>query len=79
MFASMITFFPGIEISNLFAIIPVVNIALLFKAVMINEYQLSHLAADDRIHHSLDVIAIWITIRLFNTEKVLFAPTMKVA
>ncbi|MDD2332674.1 MAG: CPBP family glutamic-type intramembrane protease, partial [Candidatus Cloacimonetes bacterium] len=72
MFASMITFFPGIEISNLFAIIPVVNIALLFKAVMINEYQLSHLLLTIGSTILLDVIAIWITIRLFNTEKVLF-------
>ncbi len=29
--------------SNLMALIPVVNIALLFKAVMINDYQISHL------------------------------------
>ena len=36
MLLGMVSFFPAIEISNLLALIPVVNIALLFKAVLIN-------------------------------------------
>ena len=72
MFSAMITFFPAIEISNLLALVPVVNIALLFKAVMINEYQITHLLLTIGSTLVLDIIAIWITIRLFNSENVLF-------
>ncbi|MFA6910133.1 MAG: type II CAAX endopeptidase family protein [Candidatus Cloacimonadaceae bacterium] len=63
---------PAIEMSNLMALIPVVNIALLFKAVMINDYQLSHLLITIISTLVLDVLAIWATIKLFNTEGILF-------
>lgn len=72
MFAGMITFFPAFEINNGTALIPVVNIALFFKAVMINDYQLSHLFIIIGSTLLLDVAAILWSIRLFNTEAVLF-------
>jgi sodium transport system permease protein len=72
MMLGMISFIPSIEINNLLALIPVVNISLLFKAVMINEYHLSHLLITVGSTLFLDVIAIWMTVRLFNTENVLF-------
>ena len=40
MLLGMISFIPSIEINNLLAWVPVVNIALLFKAVRSNEYHL---------------------------------------
>lgn len=72
MIMAMISFLPAIEMSNLMALIPVVNIALLFKAVMINDYQISHLVITIVSTVILDVLAIWATIRLFNTEGILF-------
>lgn len=72
MLLGMISFIPSIEINNLLAMIPVVNISLLFKAVMINEYTLSHLLITIGSTLLLDVAAIWVTVRLFNTEAVLF-------
>lgn len=72
MFAGMITIFPAFEISNGMALIPVVNVALFFKAVMLNEYQISHLFMIIGSTLVLDVIAIFVSIRLFNTEAVLF-------
>lgn len=68
----MLSFIPSIEISNLLALIPVVNISLLFKAVMINEYQLSHLLLTIGSTLILDVLAILLTVKLFKTESVLF-------
>lgn len=72
MILAMISFVPGIEMNNLMALIPIVNIALLFKAVMMNDYQLSHLFLVIFSTVVLDVIAIWGTIKLFSTEGILF-------
>lgn len=72
MLLGMISFVPAIEMNNLMALIPVVNIALLFKAVMLNDYQLSHLFITILSTLVLDVIAIWGTIKLFSTEGILF-------
>ncbi len=69
---AMISFFPAIEMNKLLALIPVVNISLLFKAVMINDYQLSHLLLTIGSTIVYDILAIWMTIRLFKTEAVLF-------
>ncbi len=72
MLLGMISFFPAFELSNLMALVPVINISLLFKAVMIGEYQISHLLLTIGSTLLLDVLAIWGTIKLFNTESVLF-------
>ena len=72
MMMAMISFLPAVEMSNLMALIPVVNIALLFKAVMINEYTLSQLLLTIGSTIVLDVAAIWVTIKLFTTESILF-------
>ncbi|MCK9335528.1 MAG: ABC transporter permease [Candidatus Cloacimonetes bacterium] len=72
MIMAMISFLPAIEMSNLMALIPVINIALLFKAVMIEEYQISHLLITIGSTLILDVFAIWATIKLFKTESILF-------
>ena len=72
MLLGMVSFFPAIEISNLLALIPVVNIALLIKAVLINEYALSYILITIFSTLFLDLIAILVTIKLFQTESVLF-------
>ena len=72
MLLGMVSFFPAIEINNLMALIPIVNIALLFKGVLINEFTISQILLTIFSTVVLDVIAIIITIKLFNTESVLF-------
>lgn len=72
MMMAMVSFLPAVEMSNLMALIPVVNIALLFKAVMINEYAMSHLFITIFSTLLLDVVAVWMTVKLFTTESVLF-------
>lgn len=72
MLMGMVSFIPSIEISNLLAMVPVINISLLFKAVLIGEWQLSHLLITVGTTLILDIFAIWITVRLFHSEAVLF-------
>lgn len=72
MMMGFISFLPTAEINNLWALIPVINIALLFKAVMINEYTLSNLLITVGSTLVLDILAIWATLKLFTTESILF-------
>ena len=72
MLMGMVSFIPSVQISNLLALVPVINIALLFKAVLIGEWQLSHLLITVGSTLILDVFAIWLTVRLFRSEAVLF-------
>lgn len=72
MLMGMVSFIPSVQISNLLALVPVINIALLFKAVLIGEWQLSHLLITVGSTLLLDVFAIWLTVRLFRSEAVLF-------
>ncbi|MCB5246158.1 MAG: CPBP family intramembrane metalloprotease [Candidatus Cloacimonetes bacterium] len=72
MLMGMISFLPTVEMNNVLALVPVINVALLFKVVLIGNYQLSHLLLTIGSTLVLDVIAIWITVKLFNTESVLF-------
>lgn len=72
MIMAMISFLPAIELNGMLALIPVVNISLIFKAVMVNDYQISHLLITIGSTLVLDAIAIWASIKLFNSESVLF-------
>ncbi len=72
MMLAMVSFLPGVELSNAMALIPVINIALLFKAVMINEYTITHFLLTVGSTLLLSLVAIWTSIRIFNSESVLF-------
>lgn len=72
MLLAMSSFFPAIELTNGLALIPIINISLLFKAVMMNDYQISHLLLTIGSTLILDIAAIAVTIKLFNNESVLF-------
>lgn len=72
MLLAMSSFFPAIELTNGLALIPIINISLLFKAVMMSDYKLTHLFLTIGSTLVLDVIAIFVTIKLFNNESVLF-------
>ncbi len=72
MLLGMVSFIPAMQISNLMALLPVVNIALLFKGILIGEWELSHLLITVGSTLVLDVLAIWLTVKLFHSEAVLF-------
>jgi sodium transport system permease protein len=72
MLLAMSSFFPAIELTNGLALIPIINISLLFKAVMMSDYKLTHLFLTIGSTLVLDIIAIIVTIKLFNNESVLF-------
>ncbi|PKN79390.1 MAG: CPBP family intramembrane metalloprotease domain-containing protein [Candidatus Cloacimonetes bacterium HGW-Cloacimonetes-1] len=72
MMLAMVSFLPGVELSNAMALIPVINIALLFKAVMIDEYTITHFLITVGSTLLLSFAAIWASIRIFNSESVLF-------
>ncbi|HNX00184.1 MAG TPA: ABC transporter permease subunit/CPBP intramembrane protease [Candidatus Cloacimonadota bacterium] len=72
MMLSMISFLPGFDLSNGLALIPIINISLLFKEIMLQQMQINHFLITIGSTLFLDIIAIFITIRLFNTESVLF-------
>ena len=72
MLLAMISFFPAFELNNLMALVPIINISLLFKGVLIGEFQYSHLWITIGSTLLLDVAAIWATVKLFNSEGVLF-------
>jgi sodium transport system permease protein len=72
MILAMSSFFPAIELNNGLALIPIINISLLFKSVMMNDYKLTHLLLTIGSTLLLDIAAIIVTVKLFNNEAVLF-------
>lgn len=72
MLLAMSSFFPAIELTNGLALIPVINISLLFKAVMMSDYKVTHLLLTIGSTLLLDIVAIIVTVKLFNNEGVLF-------
>jgi len=72
MLLAMSSFFPAIELNNGLALIPIINISLLFKAVMMSDYKVLHLILTIGSTLLLDVAAIIVTVKLFNNEAVLF-------
>ncbi len=77
MMAAMITLFPGFKLTFGLAFIPVVNVALLFKQIMIGDFSWSLFFVVIGSTIVLDIIAITYAVRLFKRENILFrtAPT----
>ncbi|MCK4956767.1 MAG: CPBP family intramembrane metalloprotease [Candidatus Cloacimonetes bacterium] len=72
MMAAMITIFPAFELNAGMALIPIVNIALLFKDIMMNNFQLDYFLIVVGSTLILDIAAIYYSIKLFNNESILF-------
>ena len=72
MMAAMISIFPAFELNNGMALIPIVNIALLFKDIMMNNFNLNYFLIVIGSTIFLDVIAIFYSVKLFNNEEILF-------
>jgi len=69
---SMVSFLPGFELNFGFALIPIVNFSLLFRDIMLGSFETSHLLIVLFSTIILDFITIYISVRLFNNESVLF-------
>ncbi len=72
MILSMVSILPGFELNFGFALIPIVNFSLLIRDIMLGSFELSHLFIVVSSTIVLDIIAIYISVRLFNNETVLF-------
>ena len=75
MMAAMISMFPAIELNLGMALIPVVNFALLFKEIIMGNFQLNYFLIVLGSTLLLDVIAIYFSVKLFNNESILFRTT----
>ncbi len=69
---SMVSFLPGFELNLGFSLIPIVNFSLMMRDIMLNNYQLNYLFIIIGSTLVLDVITVYISIKLFNRENILF-------
>ncbi len=72
MMLAMVSMFPGFEMNKGLALVPIVNISLLFKEIMLSGVNLVHFGYTVGSTIILSVIAIIMTIKVFASEKVLF-------
>lgn len=72
MIMAMISMLPGFKLTTGFALIPVVNFALLFRDIMLADFSWMHVAIVIGSTLVLDIIAIAVSVKLFNNESVLF-------
>ncbi|MFA7057869.1 MAG: ABC transporter permease subunit/CPBP intramembrane protease, partial [Candidatus Cloacimonadales bacterium] len=72
MMLAMVSMFPGFEMNKGLALVPVVNIALLFKEIMLTGINYVHFGITVGSTILLNIIAITMTIKVFASEKVLF-------
>lgn len=73
MLPSMVTMIPNIELSNFTACIPVVNIALLIKGVLIGRIGLELVLLALFVNLAFAAISIIFMSKIFNSETVLFS------
>lgn len=69
---SMVSFLPGFELNLGFAFIPIVNFSLMMRDIMLNNYNLYYFFLILFSTLILDVLTVYISIKLFHSEKVLF-------
>ncbi len=69
---SMVSFLPGFELNLGFSLIPIVNFSLMMRDIMLNNYQLHYFFIIIGSTLVLDVITVYISIKLFHSENVLF-------
>lgn len=72
MMLAMISMLPGFELTVGFSLIPIVNFALLFKNIMMGSFNTLHFFLVIGSTLVLDILAISLSIYLFNKESVLF-------
>lgn len=72
MMLAMVSLFPGFEMNKGLALVPIVNISLLFKEIMSSGINYMHFGITVGSTIILNIIAITMTIKVFASEKVLF-------
>jgi sodium transport system permease protein len=72
MMLAMISMLPGFELTLGFSLIPIVNFALLFKNIMMGNFNALHFSVVIGSTLILDILAISLSIYLFNKESILF-------
>ncbi|MCD4651416.1 MAG: ABC transporter permease subunit [Candidatus Cloacimonetes bacterium] len=68
----MMSMMPGIELNYIAAVIPILNIALLFKQIMMDQLVWGHFATAMGSIVALDVLVVWVVVKFFNSESILF-------
>ncbi len=69
---SFVSMLPGVELNIGFAIIPIINIALLFKEIMLDQFSMVNFLVTVSSTLVLDIVMIFVTVKLFNREGILF-------
>ena len=72
MMLAMVSMFPGFEMNKGLALIPIVNISLLFKEIMLSGVNLVNFGYTVGSTIILSIVAIIMTVKVFASEKVLF-------
>lgn len=72
MMLAMVSMFPGFEMNRGLALIPIINISLLFKEIMLSGVNYVNFGITVGSTIILNIVAIYITIKVFASEKVLF-------
>jgi sodium transport system permease protein len=72
MFPSFISFMPGVELNRSLALIPVINISLLFREVFLSHYPLELISLTFLANTVIAILFITTVVKLFNAESVLF-------
>jgi sodium transport system permease protein len=72
MMLSFAPLLPGIDLNPAIALIPVVNLALLFKEILLQQFNLLHFSLVVGSTVVLDALTIWGMVKMFNNEATLF-------
>lgn len=70
---TQIALMPGIQLNRLLALVPVANVTLLFKEILLNEYSWEMLLLVFFTNSALAFLAVMLSARLFGSEEVLLA------
>ena len=72
-FPAMLSTMQGTELGGFLLVAPVVNLTLLFKELMRQEFVLSHILVTFASSSAYAGLALWLTVRMFHKESVLFS------
>ena len=72
MFASMVSMLPSVELEMTTALIPIVNVSLLMKAVIAQKLSYSLSMVIIAVNLSYSILTIWILAKIYSSENVLF-------
>ncbi len=77
MFASMVGMIPSIELNDKLALIPLINVGLLFKQIFAQHMDLYQAVVTIVINAAYSVITIWVLGKMYNSEDIMFSDDFK--